>query len=194
MPEDGGVHTVEQTPADQIQHEEPHKLSTSPSKSPPQDINATIDTPQSDDTAQKNETNVGAPERKKGSMAIITVALGMATFLAALDVAVVTTALPNITADFEASQTAYSWIGSAYLLTYSSITPLWAKMSDVFGRKPILLAANVVFFVGSLICALSTSVGMLIAGRAIQGGGGGGLIVLVNITLADLVSLRLDTP
>ncbi|PQE27754.1 Major facilitator superfamily domain general substrate transporter protein [Rutstroemia sp. NJR-2017a BVV2] len=190
MPEDGGVHTVEQTPADQIQHGEPQNLSASPSNSPPQDINATTDTLKQDGTAPKNGNNVAAPERKKGSMAIITVALGMATFLAALDVAVVTTALPNITAEFEASQTAYSWIGSAYLLTYSSITPLWAKMSDVFGRKPILLAANVVFFVGSLICALSNSVGMLIAGRAIQGGGGGGLIVLVNITLADLVSLR----
>ncbi|KAM3068359.1 hypothetical protein ACMFMG_009496 [Clarireedia jacksonii] len=190
MPDDNGGHLVNQTPPDDAQHGESHDFPASLSKPPTKDINTTPDTQKHDDTAPKDAKDVAAPERKKGSMAIITVALGMATFLAALDVAVVTTALPNITADFKASQTAYSWIGSAYLLTYSSITPLWAKMSDVFGRKPILLAANVVFFVGSLVCARSSSVGMLIAGRAIQGGGGGGLVVLVNITLADLVSLR----
>lgn len=87
-------------------------------------------------------------------------------------------------------QTVYSWIGSAYLLTYAALTPFWGKTSDIFGRKPVLLAANVVFFVGSLVCALANSIGILIAGRAVQGAGGGGLLVLVNITLADLVSLR----
>ncbi|KAI9687444.1 MAG: hypothetical protein M1822_002053 [Bathelium mastoideum] len=127
---------------------------------------------------------------KKANMAIITTALGMATFLAAMDVAIVTTELPSIAASLNASQIAYSWIGSAYLLPYSSMVPFWAKTSDVFGRKPALLGANVCFFVGSLICALSKSVAMLIVGRAIQGAGGGGLIVLVNITLGDLVSMR----
>lgn len=190
MSEDNRDRVVDQTPIEHIHRSDSQNLSVSLSKLPTKDIDKTTDTLKHDDTPPKDAKNVAAPEHKKGSMAIITVALGMATFLAALDVAVVTTALPNITAEFEASQTAYSWIGSAYLLTYSSITPFWAKMSDVFGRKPILLAANVVFFVGSLVCALSNSVGMLIAGRAIQGAGGGGLIVLVNITLADLVSLR----
>lgn len=134
--------------------------------------------------------DVARPQPKKANMAVITVALGMATFLAAMDVAIVTTALPSIAADLQASQTAYSWIGSAYLLPYSSIVPFWAKTSDIFGRKPALLGANICFFVGSLICALSNSVAMLIAGRAIQGAGGGGLIALVNITLGDLVSMR----
>lgn len=143
------------------------------------------------DAPSKNEEKpAAASERKKGSMVIIMVALGMAIFLAALDVAVVTTALPAITSHFKASQAAYSWIGSAYLLTYAAITPFWAKSSDIFGRKPILLAANIIFFVGSLVCALSNSAGMLIAGRAVQGAGGGGLIVLVNITIGDLVSMR----
>ncbi|KAL9093355.1 MAG: hypothetical protein Q9165_004096 [Trypethelium subeluteriae] len=133
---------------------------------------------------------IATSQRKKANMAVITVALGMATFLAAMDVAIVTTALPSIAASLQASQTAYSWIGSAYLLPYSSIVPFWAKTSDIFGRKPALLSANICFFVGSLICALSSSVAMLIVGRAIQGAGGGGLIVLVNITLGDLVSIR----
>ena len=118
------------------------------------------------------------------------VALGMATFLAALDVAIVTTALPTIARHFNASQSTYSWIGSSYLLPYASLIPLWAKTSDIFGRKPALLGANIVFFVGSLIAGVSINSGMLIAGRVIQGSGGGGLIVLVNITIGDLVSQR----
>ncbi|CRG89194.1 hypothetical protein PISL3812_06230 [Talaromyces islandicus] len=128
----------------------------------------------------------GQSQRSKASMIVITLALAMATFLAALDVAVVTTALPYIAGHFSASQTAYSWIGSAYLLPYAAMGPFWAKCSDIFGRKVILLAVNGIFLVGSLVCALSNSVAMLIAGRAIQGAAGGGLVVLVNITLSDL--------
>jgi MFS family permease len=67
---------------------------------------------------------------------------------------------------------------------------VWAKFSDIFGRKPILMAANVVFFVGCLVCALSHNVGMLIAGRAVQGMGGGGLITLVSVSIGDLFSMR----
>ena len=133
---------------------------------------------------------VSTPERSTTSVTIIILALCMATFLAALDVAVITTALPYISKDLNASQTAYSWIGSAYLLTYSAISPFWAKCSDIFGRKQILLLANVIFFVGSLVCALANSTAMLIAGRAVQGAGGGGLIILVNITISDLFSMR----
>jgi len=68
--------------------------------------------------------------------------------------------------------------------------PLWGKISDIFGRKPILLLANFVFFIGSLIAGLAVSVGMLIVARAVQGIGGGGLVVLVNICIGDLFSMR----
>ena len=148
---------------------------------------------------QENENQGGqVPEteeapasgRSKPSITVIILALCMATFLAALDVAIVTTALPYIAEAFNASQTAYSWVGSAYLLTYAAFTPFWAKCSDIFGRKPILLLANVIFLVGSLVCGLAHSIAMLIAGRAVQGAGGGGLIILVNITISDLFSLR----
>jgi MFS family permease len=127
-------------------------------------------------------------------MAIITFALALSTFLAAVDVTIVTTALPNIAASLHASQSGYSWIGSAYLLTFAALTPFWGKVSDVFGRKPVLLVACVVLLVGSLICGLANSVAMLLAGRAVQGAGGGGLVVLVQITIGDLVSMRLVTP
>jgi len=128
-------------------------------------------------------------EAGAGKKALIMLALGMATFLAAVDVTIITTALPTISEYFHSSS-GYIWVGSAYLLANSASTPLWGKISDVFGRKPILLIANAVFFIGSLIAALSNSIGMLIAARAIQGCGGGGLVTLVNICISDLFSLR----
>lgn len=69
-------------------------------------------------------------------------------------------------------------------------SPSWGKISDIFGRKPILLAANVTFLIGSLLCAVSVNTEMLIGSRAVQGVGGGGLIVLVNICVSDLFSIR----
>lgn len=76
------------------------------------------------------------------------------------------------------------------MLASAAATPLWGKVSDIWGRKPTLLIANFIFFVGSLIAALSINIGMLITARAIQGWGGGGLLVLVNITIGDLFSMR----
>ena len=103
---------------------------------------------------------------------------------------IVSTALPTIAADFKASEADYTWIASAYLLAAAAATPTWGKLSDIFGRKPSILVANVVFFVGSLIAALSINVKMLLAARAIQGIGGGGLIILTNICISDLFSMR----
>jgi MFS family permease len=102
---------------------------------------------------------------------------------------IITTALPTIAQHFQ-SPAGYTWIGSGYLLGAAASTPIWGKISDIFGRKPILLLANIVFMVGSLIAALSINIGMLIAARAIQGIGGGGLLVLVNICIGDLFSIR----
>lgn len=128
-------------------------------------------------------------ERGRGRIALIMFALGMAVFLAALDVTIITTALPTISEYFHSSA-GYTWIGSAYLLGNAASVPSWGKISDIFGRKPILLLANVIFMVGSLVAALANSIGMLIAARAIQGIGGGGLVTLVNICISDLFSMR----
>lgn len=78
------------------------------------------------------------------------------------------------------------------LTVFSAATPIWGKVSDIFGRKPILLTANVVFLIGSLLCAVSINIKMLIAGRAVQGIGGGGLLALVNISISDLFSMRYE--
>ncbi|KAI4228414.1 MAG: hypothetical protein L6R40_008143 [Gallowayella cf. fulva] len=146
-----------------------------------------------DGTGVRNEKTIETPEepqRSKGKTTLIMLALCIAVFLAALDTTIITTAVPTITTRFHASEADYTWIGSAYLLAAAASTPTWGKFSDIWGRKPILLVANIVFLVGSLIAALSINVKMLLAGRAIQGIGGGGLIILANICISDLFSMR----
>ncbi|KAK6849088.1 Efflux pump dotC [Apiospora arundinis] len=127
--------------------------------------------------------------RTKLETTLIMLALCSALFLAALDVTIVATAVPTIVQEF-ASPIGYTWVGSAYLLANAALVPSWGKLSDIFGRKALLLGAVAIFWIGSLICALSNSMGMLIAARAIQGAGGGGIIVLVNICISDLFSMR----
>ena len=81
-------------------------------------------------------------------------------------------------------------MGSAYLLATTESTPSWGKFSDIWGRKPASWGALAIFFFGSLLCGAASSMSMLIAGRAIQGTGGGGLLILVNICTIDLFSMR----
>lgn len=128
-------------------------------------------------------------ERSRLKTVLLMFALCMAVFLAALDITIITTSLETIS-DYFHSTAGFTWIGAAYLLATAASTPIWGKVSDIFGRKPMLLIANFLFFVGSLIAALSINIGMLIAARAIQGLGGGGLVVLVNIVIGDLFSPR----
>ncbi|EXJ87054.1 hypothetical protein A1O3_04011 [Capronia epimyces CBS 606.96] len=139
------------------------------------------------------KTESRADKFSKGRMLVILFSLSMALFLAALDVTIITTALPTIAGHFEASAAGFTWVGSSYLLANAASVPLWGKVSDIWGRKPMLILANVVFMAGSLIAALSNSIGLLIGGRVIQGIGGGGLVTLVNICIADLFSMR-DRP
>ena len=123
------------------------------------------------------------------TVAVVT-ALCISIFLAALDTVLITTALPSIAQAFDIADAGYAWVGSAYLLTNAASVPFWGKISDVFGRKPILFLANGVFLAGSLVSALAVSLQTLIAGRAVQGLGGGGIVILVNICIGDLFSLR----
>ena len=139
---------------------------------------------------QSQSTTSQAETMATSRIFIIMFSLCLALFLAALDVTIITTALPTIAEVFKATAADYTWIGSAYLLANAASTPLWGKISDIWGRKPIILLANFVFMIGSLVCALAHSIGMLIGGRVIQGIGGGGLIILVNICISDLFSMR----
>lgn len=76
------------------------------------------------------------------------------------------------------------------MLANAGGTPIWGKVSDIWGRKPLLLIVTVIFFIGSVLCGSAVSMNMLIVGRTIQGLGAGGLLTLVNIVISDLFSMR----
>jgi EmrB/QacA subfamily drug resistance transporter len=113
--------------------------------------------------------------------------LGM--FLAALEQTIVATALPGIAAELSAAEH-MSWVVSAYLLTSTAATPIYGKLSDLYGRKLMLQVAIAIFLVTSLLCGLAQSMTQLIACRALQGLGGGGLLAMAHATIADVVSPR----
>ncbi|KAK9785229.1 putative MFS drug transporter [Seiridium cardinale] len=119
----------------------------------------------------------------------ILVSLCLVLFVAALDQTIIATSIPTITASLN-SASGYVWIGGAYLLAKVAAGPIWARTSDIWGRKPALLGAVSIFAVASILAALSSSMPMLIAARALQGTAGGGLIQLVTITISDLFSVR----
>jgi len=110
-------------------------------------------------------------------------------FLAALDQTIVGTALPTIVSDL-GGLNHLSWVVTAYLLTSTASTPLWGKISDLYGRRPIFQTAIVIFLVGSVVAALSQNMGTLIAGRALQGLGAGGLIALALSIIGDIIPPR----
>src|SRR5258708_5836300 len=113
--------------------------------------------------------------------------LGM--FLSALDQTIVATALPRISADLQ-GVAHLSWVVSAYLLTSTAATPIYGKLSDLYGRKIMLQIAITVFLVTSLLCGIAASMGQLIIFRGLQGLGGGGLIAMAHATIADVISPR----
>ena len=115
------------------------------------------------------------------------VLLGM--FLAALDQTIVTTALPTMAAELGGVEH-LSWVVSIYLLTTTVSTPIYGKLSDLYGRRPLLLIAIVIFLLGSALAALAQTMPQLIGARALQGLGGGGLITLAQTVIADHVSPR----
>ncbi|KAK7911871.1 major facilitator superfamily domain-containing protein [Apiospora marii] len=127
--------------------------------------------------------------RTKLRLYAILAALYLSLFIAALDQTIVSIAIPTITSDLHSAQ-GYVWIGGAYLLANAATGPIWAKCSDIWGRKPLLLAAVALFTAASLLAALSVSMTMLIAGRALQGVASGGMMQLVTIVISDLFSVR----
>lgn len=121
----------------------------------------------------------------------IVLALYLGSFLAALDTTIVATLLPTIASDLDASSQ-MSWIATSYLLSCSAFQPLYGKLSDIFGRKMLLLWSNAVFAIGCVICGSpwTNNVWVLSAGRFIAGIGGGGLSTLSTITTSDIIPLR----
>jgi EmrB/QacA subfamily drug resistance transporter len=130
-------------------------------------------------------------QRPAGRQPIRTIfgALMLVMLLASLDQTIVSTALPTIVGEF-GGLAHLSWIVTAYLLATTIVTPLYGKLGDLFGRKIVLQLAIVLFLAGSALCGLSRSMTQLIVFRAVQGLGGGGLIVTAMAVIGDLFSPR----
>ncbi|MEE1755896.1 MFS transporter [Streptomyces sp. SP18CS02] len=134
-------------------------------------------------------TDAAAPataSRKRGPV-VAALMLGMA--LAALDGTIVSTAVPQIVGDL-GGLSIFSWLFSGYLLAVTVTLPVYGKLSDTFGRKPVLIAGIVLFLIGSLLCALAWNMASLIAFRVVQGLGGGALQGTVQTIAADLYPLK----
>jgi EmrB/QacA subfamily drug resistance transporter len=117
------------------------------------------------------------------------VALMLGMFLAALDQTIVSTALPTIVGDL-GGLNHLSWVVTAYLLASTVSTPLYGKLGDMLGRKPVFLTAILIFLAGSMLAGLSQTMDQLIAFRALQGIGAGGLLVGAQAIIADIVPPR----
>ncbi|PLW66440.1 DHA2 family efflux MFS transporter permease subunit [Streptomyces sp. SCUT-3] len=130
-----------------------------------------------------------APGRPGGPVLPAVGALLTGMLLAALDQTVVATALPTIASELGGLEH-LSWVVTAYLLASTAATPLWGKLGDMYGRKKLYQAAIVVFLAGSALCGVAQDMTQLIAFRAVQGLGGGGLMVLSTAIVGDLVAPR----
>jgi len=120
---------------------------------------------------------------------IVLGALALAVMLANLETSIIATALPTITGEFNAFES-FAWVGTAYIVTSAISTPLLGKLSDLYGRRLIFQSTMAVFLVGSILCGASQSMGQLIAARAFQGMGGGGIQALAFAILGDILPPR----
>ncbi|MFD0165727.1 DHA2 family efflux MFS transporter permease subunit [Streptomyces decoyicus] len=138
------------------------------------------------------DTSAPAVPGEDRSLRTVLVAIGallLGMLLAALDQTIVATALPTIVSELGGLDH-LSWVVTAYLLAATAATPLWGKLGDQYGRKKLFQTAIVIFLVGSVLCGVAQNMGELIAFRALQGLGGGGLIVLSIAIVGDIVPPR----
>jgi EmrB/QacA subfamily drug resistance transporter len=128
-----------------------------------------------------------SPAAPQGSIFVVILSVALLLLLAALDQTVVSTALPTIVADLGGLDH-LSWVFTAYILTSTVVAPLYGKLGDLYGRRVMVFAAVALFLAGSLACAASSSMTALIAARAVQGLGGGGLFVLALSVVGDVIA------
>jgi EmrB/QacA subfamily drug resistance transporter len=133
---------------------------------------------------------VEGPRELHGSqLATVFIGLLLVTLIAALDSTIVATALPTVARDLGGLDH-ISWVTTAYLLAQTVVTPLYGKLGDLYGRRPVLQVALVIFLAGSALCGLSHNFAELVAFRGVQGLGGGGLLVSAQAAIGDVVSPR----
>jgi MFS family permease len=130
------------------------------------------------------------PQKLSGTAAaLIMTPLCLSVTLSSLDLTIITPAMPAIVGSFR-SVSGYIWVGGAFILANTAITPVWGSVADIWGRKPIILIALALFMGGSLLCAVAPRMDAVIAGRAIQGLGAAGMGTMVNVIICDTFSLR----
>ncbi|MFI7583979.1 MDR family MFS transporter [Kocuria sp. M1N1S27] len=129
------------------------------------------------------------PDTGSRHLALLFVGLMLSMLLAALNQTVLSTALPTIVGELNGVDEML-WVITAYILASTIMMPVYGKLGDLMGRKPLLLGAILVFMAGSVVGALAGTIEVLIAARAIQGLGGGGLIILSQAAIADVVPAR----
>ena len=115
--------------------------------------------------------------------------VALAMLMAAMDQTIVATALPTMASQFGGLEM-LPWVVTAYLLTSTTTTPIYGKLSDLYGRKRVLQTAIMLFLAGSLLCAMAQSMTQLILFRGLQGLGGGGLMSLAFTIIGDVVAPR----
>ncbi|MGC4190754.1 MAG: MDR family MFS transporter [Thermomicrobiales bacterium] len=143
-------------------------------------------------TASARVSDPGQTEMPQFSHRQIMVIIGgliAGMLLSALDQSIVGTALPRIVSDL-GGLNHLSWVVTAYLLTSTAVTPLWGKISDLYGRRIIFQATIIIFLVGSALCGLAQNMPELIAFRALQGIGGGGLMAIAFAIIGDVIPPR----
>lgn len=120
---------------------------------------------------------------------VVTAGIMIILFLASMEVTVVATAMPSIVAELGGLAT-YSWVFSGYLLTSTTTVPLYGKLSDIYGRRPVYAVAVILFIIGSFLCGQAASMTQLIWARGVQGLGAGGLIPLAFIIAGELFDYK----
>ncbi|GAA5917745.1 hypothetical protein JCM6882_001311 [Rhodosporidiobolus microsporus] len=168
-----------------------------------------VQTPSSAGDAQRNEDKsasrheaqegtlddlADAPAGNKKGVRFWLIFLGLllATFEAALEQTALATALPTMAADLStgsSNEGDFSWIANVYMLTSAAFIPWAGGLCNLFGRRPIMLLALFLFTLGSIICAVAKDLNTMLAGRGIQGAGGGIIFVVVEVILSDIVPL-----
>ncbi|GAC1536650.1 MAG: MDR family MFS transporter [Herpetosiphon sp.] len=122
-------------------------------------------------------------------VAVITAGVMLSMFMASMESTVVSTAMPTIVSQL-GGLSSYSWVFAAYLLASTTTVPIYGKLADMYGRRPIYMIALSLFLIGSLLCGRATSMGQLIGYRTVQGLGAGGLLPMAFIVIADLFNFE----
>ncbi|KPB04236.1 MDR family MFS transporter [Bacillus sp. CHD6a] len=134
-------------------------------------------------TLERQEVKQASPNKTKKPLVLAAIMLAM--FMAAIEATIVSTAMPAIAADL-GGFSLYSWVFSSYLLMNAVTVLIYGKLSDLFGRKPILTFGIIVFLIGSLLCGMAASIEMLIFFRFIQGFGAGAVMPIASTIVGDL--------